>query len=313
MNLDSTRFFKVDPARVQKAFEHLRLQTANGNEAFRENFRKFANEHRIHNVGQCLNGMSQSNIKNMRRENRYPETLPGPLISFLFSELAVDVTEFQSLEAFHQLGFDIQLNIDVETKNLESNDKDSHSLKNLYFEIHEAKAVIEDPGIEDTELDLRIGFDRARLTIRGENLRSIGNKLTGETPVIPGETCHSDYSGWFFMRLASRAPLSWYFDPQEEGHVLNGRVDAESLAQIETSRNASVSAEISVKRDALKVRVVDVNDGRKASKSLAEQHRNKMCAAVARKSFANQVDEFLIFRLPLLPGNGAHSSTCEEQ
>lgn len=303
MNLSSARALKIDPTRLKLAFEQLRMQTAVGNDSFRERFRNFAIEHEINDVGQCLSGLSQSNIKNMRRTDRYPESLPGPVVSFLFSELGVDITELQSLEAFHQLGFDIQLRIDLETKNLESNDTDAHNLKNLSFEIHEAKAVIEDPGADDTELDLRIGFDRARLTIRAKGLRPVGNKLTGETPAVPGEPTSTDYTGWFNMRLASRTPLSWYFDPVEEGKVLEGRVDADTLGQIETSRNASVTAEISVKRDALKVRIVSVNEGRKASKSLAEQHRDKMCAAVARKSFANQVDEFLIFRLPMLPEN----------
>ena len=291
---------ETDPERVLQAFGKLRLQTQNGNDEFRERFRTHAAEHGVEKLGNLLKGLSPSNVKNMRRAEKGPHALPGLLVSFLFIDIDIDVTLQQTLTAFDGLGFDIQLALDIQTLNMEDSAHDAHDLKNFRFEIYEAKATAEDPETDDFELDLRIGFDRTRLTIRADRLRPVGNYLAAETPATPGDEAEADYSGWFLMRLATREPLSWVFDPLIEGQILDGRVDAEVLGRVETVRGAALVAEITARRDALKVRIVDEDGGRRASKSLSDQHRDKMCAAVARKSFAGAAEEFLIHRLSLI-------------
>lgn len=301
---------EIDPQRALDAFVHLRLHSPHGNAACRDRLRAYAADHGLTETNVLLRGLSDSNVKGMRRGTaKVPPNLPRLLVSFLFFTTNIDVTRQQCLSAFHQLGFDIQLALDVQTRNVEDGAHDVHDLKNLRFEIYEAKTTAEDPEAGDFELDLRIGFDRTRLTLRADGLRPLGNYLAAETPAAPGEGAEPDYTGWFRMRLATRDPLSWVFDPTIEGEILAGRVDAKDLARIETARGAALNAEISARRDALKVRIVDENGGRRASKSLSEEHRNKMCAAVARKSFAGAADEFLIHRVPLVRGERTDGET----
>lgn len=301
----------TDPERVLAAFELLRLQTVSGNDEFQARFCAYAAELGVEKPGFLLKGLSHSNVKLMRRNQKGPKKLPGVMVSFLFVDVNIDVTPQQSLVAFHNLGFDIQLGLDVQTRNTEDTAHDVHDLTNFRFEMYEAKATADDPDEDDFELDLRIGFDRTRLSVRAEKLRPVGNYLAAETPMSPGEGTDPDYTGWFRMRLATRDPLSWFFDPLVEGQVIDGRVDAVWLGRIETSRSATLVAEITARRDALKVRVVDENGGRKASKSLSDMHRDKMCAAVARKSFSGNAEEFLIFRLPLTYGDASHPEKSE--
>ncbi|TBF24860.1 MULTISPECIES: hypothetical protein [Rhizobium] len=287
------------PDKLLEALVKLRLHTESGNLFFKEKMRSISKEHEV-NASFLTDGLSMSNVKNMRRrEACIPTTIPRLLVSFLFRETHIDVTRQQALAGFHQLGFDIQLRIDVETRNSENSSIDVHDLRNLFYEIHEFNATAEDPTNPDFELDLRIGFDRTRLTLHAEGLRSIGNRLVGEITRVPGEGADAGYTGWFKMLLTGEKPLNWSFSPKNEGDVLDGRVDAEILASVETRRGAALVAEITAKRDALKVRIVDEN-GRRASKSLSDQHRDKMCAAVARKSIAGAADEYLIHRVLLV-------------
>lgn len=302
--MDQLTLIKTDPDLVLDAFFRLRLQNEDSNTAFRERLRAFAMDHCVKEVSSVLRGLSASSIKSMRRRQaKVPPALPRILVSFLFLETQIDVTRQQYLAAFHQLGFDIQLSINVETRNVEDSLHDVHDLKNFTLELHEANATAEDPEVRDFELDLRVGFDRTRLTLRAKDLRPLGNHLAAETPGMPNERLEPDYSGWFRMRLKSRNPPSWVFDPINEGTVLAGRVDAEFLGRIETARGASLVAEITARRDALKVRIIDEDGGRCASKSLSEKHRDKMCAAVVRKSFAGAADEFLVHRMLLVSGD----------
>ena len=297
---DQIRPTKIDHGRFHQAVEKLRLHTPNGNASFKDKLVNFAKEHG-QTGGSLVYGLSQSNIKSMRSSKaKTPKKLPWLLVYFVFKETNLDITQSQSLQTFFALGFDIELKLDVETRNAEDHNRDLHDLKNLDFRISEAKATAEDPNDEEFELDLRIGFDRTRMTVRADGLRVMGNRVAGEIPLEPIDETTKDYIGWFEMKPASSKPLSWFFDPKEEGKVLNGRIFAEFLAKIETDRGSSLIAEITARRDSLKVRIVDEAGCQKASKSLADHHRDKMCEAIARRSFAEGVDEFVLHRRPLI-------------
>ncbi len=277
----------------------LRLHQEAGNNKFHDDVRMHSEEMNV-DASHILRGLSCSSFKAMRRPGgKIPITVPQTLAIIIFKLTAIDVTETRNIAFFYQLGFDICLQIDVETQNREEGEPDEHELKNFRFEIYEANAIAEDPDDPDFELDLRIGFDRTRLTIRADSQRIIGNRTCAETPPDPGTATKPDYKGWFKMRLVGRNPLSWAFLPLDEGDVLTKRVDAEHLARIETARGTAVVAEITARREALKVRIVDA-EGRKASKSLSEKHRDKMCAAVARRSMAGSADEYVLHRTPLV-------------
>lgn len=292
---------EVCSSRALEAFIRLGLQNDGSNQRFQERFRRYAHVNEVESVPACLRGLSTSSVKNMRRSGVGPRRLSMPMVGFIFFETDIDVTPTQSLQSFYELGFDAQLGLDVVTRNSEDDEVDVHDLRNFRFEIYEANAKADDPGNVDLELDLRIGFDRIRLSLRAENLRPVGNYLAAETPRDPDGGGEPDYTGWFLMRLASRDPISWVFDPKTEGSVLHGRVDADELGRVESSRGAAIVAELTARRDALRVRVIAEDGGKKASKSLTEEHRDKMCAALARKSFAATADEFLLFRKRITP------------
>lgn len=294
---------KVDPDRFLAAASRLQLQTPAGNSASRERLQTFAFEYGL-TPAHLMKGLSESSIKTMRRgDAKTPAELPWLLIYFFFKETEIDVTTYQSLATFYALGFDIQLLIDVETRNPENSDRDIHDLKNFDFQIYEAKCTAVDPDDAEFELDLRVGFDRTRLTLRADGIRSNGNKIAGEIPLDPLEDYEQDYKGWFDMRFGSSNPLSWFFDPKTEGRILHGRIFAEQLVRIETVRGSPIVAEITARRDALKVRIVDEVGEQRATKSLADQHRDKMCEAVTRRSFAGAADEFVLHRVPLVASN----------
>lgn len=300
---EHVKLVEIDPRRFLEVAISLRLQTPEGNGSFRSSLQVFAQEY-SQTPAKLMFGLSSSNIKNMRRRDvETPNELPWLLVYFIFKETGTDLTRSESLRTFFALGFDIELAVDVETRNPEEIDFDRHDLKNFNFSISEAKATAADPNDAEFELDLRLGFDRTRLTLRADGMRSIGNRVAGELPLEPSDDVEPDYKGWFDMKPGPSVPLSWFFDPKVEGGVLNGRIFAEYLAKVETGRGAALIAEITARREALKVRIVDESGRQQASKSLADQHRDKMCQAVARRSFAETADEFVLHRLPLVAAN----------
>ncbi len=285
----------VDSFRLLKAMEQLELSKPGRHEKFCEVVRLRSKEMEW-NPASLLKGWSHSTIKNIKSKKRENfKTISKPLATIIYLETGIDVSESQSIDHFYQLGFDISVNIDPVPNNSQSDQPDCHELKNFSFEIHEANATATDPDDSEFELDLRIGFDRTRMTIRSEQLDVTSNKICAETSSDPTEQEKPDYKGWFKMRAASRVPLSWVFNPRIEGAVITGRIEAAELARVETPRGAAMVAEITARRDALKVRVV-TEEGNKASKSLADEHRDKMCAAVARKAISGSTDEYVIHR-----------------
>lgn len=288
----------TNPARVWEAFGKLRLASKAENDRFHALVRARASEMEA-NASDLLRSLSHSNIKTKRGDKAWPKELPGPLVTILYTESGIDVTVGEVLKAFYGLGFDARLAIDVVSHNREPDQPDLYDLQNLRFEIQEAYAVAEDPENGDFELDLRIGFDRVRLTIRADELKPTGNRFCAQTRLRPGEGDDPDYDGHFAMRLLDTNPLSWAFEPVEEGDVLKNRIEASgNLARIETQRGAGIVAELTARREAMKVRIVGVSR-HKAQKTLAEQHRDRMCAAVARRSIAGSTSEYVVHRQPL--------------
>lgn len=289
----------VDFESLVKACEQLKIHTEQGNDAFRELVCERVLEEGA-NAGELLFGLSQSTVKSMinGKKKNFKE-IPQLLATIIFSVTGIDVTESKSVEVFSQLGFDIRLKMDVESGNPEQGQPDKHNLRNFSFEIHEANATAEDPTEPAFELDLRIGFDRIRMTVRAEELKVTSNEVCAETPREPSSGIPQDYTGWFHMRLADRRPLSWVFLPGTDGQVLKKRVDAPKLASIETKLGTPIAVELTVRREALKVRVVSEN-WIKPNKSMAESHREKMCAAIAKRSIAGSADEYVIFRRQIL-------------
>ena len=288
----------TDPARAWEAFGKLRLTSKAENDRFHALVRVRAPEMEA-KAADLLRGLSHSNIKIRRGDPAWPKALPAPLVTLIYIQTGIDVTAGEVLRAFHDLGFDTRLAIDVISHNREPDQPDLHDLRNLIFEIHEANAVAEDPEDGAFELDLRIGFDRVRLTIRADDLKPVSNRFCAQTPLRPGEGAEPDYDGWFAMRFLDTDPLSWAFEPVAEGDVLKNRIEAPgSLAQIETRRGAAVVAELTARREALKVRVVG-DPRHKAQKTLAEEYRDRMCAVVARRAIAGSASEYVVHRQPL--------------
>jgi len=286
----------VDPKRLIDALVTLRADTETGNTAFRERVRSRAQE-LGYDAGVLLQRLGATTIKTMKSGSRrkQTDTLPQPLAVILFIETGIDVTTAQSIQQFSQIDFGINLRIDVLPENPEPEEPDAFHLKSFVFEIQEAHAVGSDPSDRDVELDLRIGFDKLRLSINAPGLKVASNRICAETPKSPEEIREPDYSGWFTMKLVSREYLSWVFTPKEEGGVLANRVDADELVRIQTDRDAQIVAELTAARESLKVRVV--RDSEKITrKSVAEEHRNKMCAALAKRSINNGANEYVVAR-----------------
>jgi len=293
----------INHVELRDAFERLKLHTEVGHEVFREKIRDYVKSVSDISEAVVMKGFSRSNIKNMRSGKAIiPKILSNILIEVIFREIGLDVTKEKILKTIYELGMDIQINIDVKTHNLQTKGREEHDLENFYFEINEANAVAEDPEKKDFEIDLRIGFDQARMTLISDEIQPVGNYFAAETPRNPDSEIDQDYSGWFQMRLAGRDPLNWVFSPKLEGDILKKRVDAERIGRISTASGAGIVVELTARREALKVRVVGA-DAHKASKTLSEQYRNKMCAAVARRCFVGTAEEFLIYRKPLKSPN----------
>ena len=285
----------VDKTKVQEAFEKLGLATEARHGLFVTTVEKRARENEL-NPGVLLNGLSHSNVKTMRKRNGWPTTLPRPLVEILFRETGIDVTPEQNLAAFHELEFDIRLEIPVTTANSEPDEPDRYSLDGMTFEIAEAHAEVDDG---EALTDVRIGFDKTRLTIRADDLKPTGNYFACETPEEPGAGFEPDYTGWFKVKFMGVEPLNWLMTPITEGKVLNGRVDVKrKMAEISARTGAALVAELTVRRDAMKVRIVSEDSGA-SERNVTETHRKRMCEVATRRSIGRNVSEFLIHREPL--------------
>ena len=279
---------EIDQDAFRKVTERLRLHTPEGHEAFK----KDVSDLHGNKTAELLRGLSFSNIKLMRSGKKgWPTTLPYGLVEML-QQGGNDVSFGQRLNLFSKLGFDIRLDCScIDARNNENPNR--FTLEDLRFEIHEANAVAEDPENADFEIELKVGFDRIRLTVLGDNLKTEGNFIACETPDSPEAKGISDAVGWFRMRFVSSDPLAWIFEPQQEGRLLSHSVTVEGkVAEVSTS-GSRPTAIISALREALKVRVVDPVE-RRAPKALIDAHRDKMCAAVAQRSLGRGAPEYVL-------------------
>lgn len=289
----------VDKIKVREAFEKLGLATEARHGSFVTTVEKRALEN-DYDAAVLLSGLSHSNIKTMRKRNGWPNTLPRPLIEILFREASIDVTPEQNLAAFQELEFDIRLEIPVTTANNEPGEPDRYSLDGMTFEITEAHVEIDDG---EKLSDARIGFDKARLTIRADDLKPTGNYFACQTPEEPGEGFEPDYTGWFRVKFMGVEPLNWLMTPKAEGTILNGRVDVKrKMAEISARVGSALVAELTVRREAMKLRFVDESND-SAHRSATEMQRERMCQVAARRSIGRNASEYLIHREPLTVGN----------
>lgn len=237
----------------------------------------------------------------MRNDSsKIPKTIPRTTAVIIFKLTGLDVTLTQSIKFFYELELDIYLKIAVETQNRNEGEPVEHELKSFEFGIQEANATAEDPDSPGFELAILVGFDSIRLTILADELKVISNEICAETPSNSRiEAGQSQYEGWFKMRLIGPDPLSWRFIPRKGDRVLKNRIVAERLARIRTADGAAVVAELTARRDALKVRRAEEKDPSSSTK-LSEMHRDKMCAALVRRSMMGSAAEYVLFRTPLV-------------
>jgi len=281
----------IDPALFQNAVEQLKLHTPTGYDSFFDDLRAvYGGE-----TGTLTKGFSRSTFRDMKAGNKnYPSTLPYGIVEALYRK-GHDISDRQVLDFFHKLGFDIRLDCGCARNN---EDPSRFTLEDLRFEIHEADAVADDPENPDFELELKIGFDRLRLTVMGDDLKTEGNFIACETSDTPEAEGISDADGWFKMRLVSTDPLSWVFEPKQEGRLLSDVVKVKGkVAEVSTSGAAPVAI-ISALREAMKVRITDPIE-RRAPKTLIDEHRDRMCAAVAQRSLGQRAPEYVLHSVRL--------------
>lgn len=241
----------------------------------------------------AISGFSRSTVKNIvAGKSKVKKKMSAALAAVFFKiDKDLDITRGKVMKAFYELEFDLRLEVEPVIHNYAPQGKVQLELRDLVHTIHEAKAVATDPNNSDFELNLRVGFERARLALRAGGLRPTANRLIGDLP----NTTENDpeYSGEFTLKVASVSPLSWFIDPKIEGAVLDGWLKAGQLAEIEINSGSELVAELSARRDSLKVRVV-ASESRRTPASVIETHRDKMCAALARRSFQDSADEFVL-------------------
>lgn len=289
------KIIDVDRIKVQEAFGILGLAKEARYNQFRAEFERFAGEKNL-KTGHLLVGLSHPNIKSMKKRDGWPDNLPSPLIDFIFRNIDIDITKTQTLAQVYDLEFDIRLALPVTKANSKPEEPDRYSLDGMTFEIAEAYAEVDDgEGLTD----VRIGFDKARLTIRADDLKPTGNYFACETPQEPGEGFEPDYTGWFKVKFMGVEPLNWLMTPKAEGTILNGRVDVKrKMAEISARTGAALVAELTVRRDAMKVRIV--TEGSDANeRDVTEDQRKRMSEVAARRSIGRGASEFLIHREPL--------------
>lgn len=297
------RYVKTDPEEVLKVVEKLRLYNADANRAFLlMDVQRIADNHGIsERVAEIRRGWSASNVKKFRNNPKYiPKKIPLVLAGHFFNQHGFDVTHDKLISAFKSLDFEIQLTIDAVPSNTEPGEAAQYSIENLDFEIHEAKGIAE---VDGREVRVRVGFEQTRVTLRSEEVRNIGNTVAGESP-IDAESAEADpdyvfRSGIFSMRLVDRDPLSWVFDDKaEDGKPMDGRGVAKKLAKVAAKHGTALFAELTAKEEALTVRCVG-RVAENAPNSIVEENRERMVAALTRRSIANKVDEFLLLEVPL--------------
>lgn len=211
---------------------------------------------------------------------------------------------------FESLDFGINIRLLGTIVASRSPDVEVVKLSDLRFELYEASSVEPDPDDDEYEVDIRIGFDQVRLTLLSEGITFSGNYMLATTPLEPEEEIKNEYSGSFLMRSAGTSPPNWIIQSKEEGGVLKGGVKATDVCEVCIPSSSPLMAELTAKREALKVRIVDTADSR-APKRLIDEHRDKMCEAVLSRKFQGTFEEYLLHRKEVTcnrPGVSRHAN-----
>lgn len=293
-----TELIKVDPNRFIDALVELGAGSNVKHSSFEELIRLAAIERGLR-ASDLLTGLGRETVKKWK-SNKSEPGLRKPrsveLVRILLGYTAIDVSLDRSFSFFHSLDFNIGLNLDSIPSNDDLDGFVINELVDFWFQIEEANCVAISVDGGDIELDLRLGFDRLRLLIEGEDLEVDGNWLCAMPPLDPSETDKKDYKGWFKMQLAHRDPLSWILSAAHEGKVVSGQIAAEKLGRVKHNSKSGVSVSLTSARDALKVRIIQADGSAdSAPKTMADEHRNKMIAAVARKAISDNLHEYEIF------------------
>lgn len=229
---------------------------------------------------------------------------PAALLRFLREKTGIDATKDQTLELYGDLDFGIELEIGVEPRN--EGELDSPAILkmcNFVFAVEPAfkehRIELNDETQRTETLELRIGFDRLRLSISGPALKVHGNFICG-LEGIDHETSPSDYQGSLRMK-AARTHVAWSIRPRLAGALADGWLAAEELCSVSVSGEGSLRAELSVAREALKVRVVRVVDEREvletASPDIVDIHREAMIQSLIRSDLGNFGERILYSKL----------------
>ena len=287
----------IDERRFKEAISELNLGTESGHNLFIEyvHERAFEFDYLPANVVQNLGRKTLFDFINGKRKKPIGK-VPYYFAFLIYTKCAIDITEDRSISLLHSLDFEFNLSLDAIAQNIEADDLDVYDLKNFNFQTQLAHAVVvlKDDNGRDFEKDILVGFDQARVTISAEGLKVTSNLVCAE-----GANSSSDYKGSFKMRLVNRDPLNWMFTGMETGKLLEDGVRADGLCKIETNKNADLTAEITVKRNAMKLRLIDHADPAEEH-SQAEQHRNKFYSNLMRRAIVGTVDEYLVYSKPIV-------------
>ena len=100
---------------------------------------------------------------------------------------------------------------------------------------------------------------------------------------------------------AARTHVAWSIRPRLAGALADGWLAAEELCSVSVSGEGSLRAELSVAREALKVRVVRVVDEREvletASPDIVDIHREAMIQSLIRSDLGNFGERILYSKL----------------
>ena len=200
---------------------------------------------------------------------------------------------------FEDFDFGISIDLVAEVVGAQPPNNEIVKLSELRIELHEASSVEPDPADEDFEVDIRLGFGQIRMSLLGEGISVSGNYMLATLPMTPDEVLENEYFGSFAIRKDGTCPPNWVLHPKKEGDVLSGGIKAPDVCEVCISGSSVIAVELTAKREALKVRIVDETASR-APKSMIDAHRDKMCEAVLSRKFQGRFEEYLLYREEIL-------------
>lgn len=200
---------------------------------------------------------------------------------------------------FEGFDFGISISLVAEVVDARPPNNEIVKLSELRIELYEASSVEPDPADEDYEVDIRLGFDKIRLSLLNEGISLSGNYMLATKAMTPDEVLENEYVGSFDIRKDGTCPPNWVLHPKKEGDVLSGGIKAPDVCEVSIAGSSVLVVELTAKREALKVRIVDETAPR-APRSMIDAHRDKMCEAVLSRKFRGRFEEYLLHREEIL-------------